>query len=78
VIPALLQGRLVGNTAAQTIALAIDGRVAAVTETYRFDGAQRFYSLIPPWVFRDPPHSLRVLEVPASGDLRELAVAGSD
>ena len=77
VIPGLVKGRLAGGGPA-TLAIALDGRVLAVTRTYRFDGEDRFYGLVPPDAFAGPPHTLQLFRVGDAGELAELTIRGLD
>ncbi len=77
VIPALVRGELQGRDPAtsETLAVAIDGRIAALTKTYRASGEERFYALVPPRVFRDPPHTVSVMSLGSDGRWVELPLA---
>jgi hypothetical protein len=54
-VPARLIGTMSGleGSARRVIVVAVNGRVAALGETYRLDGRLRFSALIPPSSFRD-------------------------
>ncbi len=76
-LPALVKGQLSGGGAAATelLALAVDGRVAAVTRSYvGDDGERRFYAMVPPWVLRRPPHTVDVLRIEPDGALTRLSL----
>jgi hypothetical protein len=59
VFPALVEGEVVEEAGAGAlVAIAVNGRIAAVTKTYRFDGARTFSAMIPPKAFGAPPNDV--------------------
>lgn len=59
-LPALLEGTLNGASAEpkQHIAVAMNGRVVATTRTYTHSQLVRFYAMLPPQWFGQPPNEL--------------------
>lgn len=59
-LPALLEGRLNGvePDAGEKVAIAMNGRVVAVTRTYSKDGLAHFYAMLPPRWFGTPPNEV--------------------
>lgn len=70
-VPALIEGRLDGSDPGQAnlLLLALDGRVVAGTRTYADSGEERFYALVPPHAYLDPPHELQVFRLTPGDDL---------
>ncbi|MFN2488243.1 MAG: sulfatase-like hydrolase/transferase [Actinomycetota bacterium] len=60
VFPALLEGTIRGldGPERRIVAAAVNGRIAAVTRTYRDGGETNFYCMLPPSVFGAPPNRL--------------------
>ena len=61
-VPALIEGNVRGfrQPAHRVIAIAVDGKLAAVTRTYHDRGAMRFYAMVPPDAFGEPPNDIEV------------------
>lgn len=74
-LPALVKGALLGNMEdrGDTVAVAIDDRIVAITETYRTPGGERFYALVSPTAYRDPPNSIRLFLI--DDGLTEVEIA---
>ena len=72
--PALIKGVLTGTDLerSDTLALAINGRIEAVTETYSRWGSERFYAMVSPLAFGPGPNELRVFLVDDDRSLTEL------
>lgn len=64
-LPALLQGKLVGDLDDQDrdVAIAVDGRVVAITRSYATSEGQRFYVMLPPRIFKDEDRSFSFFDV---------------
>ena len=74
-IPSPLVGTLTGVRAGRALALAVNGRVAAVARAFELAGAVRFSALAPESAFRQGANEVRVfvLDGPAAAaDAREL------
>jgi len=76
-IPALIEGRLEGSDPNQSniVLLALDGYIVAATETYQSSGEERFYALVPPAAYVDPPHDLQLFRLGAADRLVELPIS---
>ncbi|MGH8875401.1 MAG: sulfatase-like hydrolase/transferase, partial [Acidimicrobiia bacterium] len=76
--PALMTGRLGGSPDGDLVlAVAINGRVAAVTRTYQDDeGSTRFQVMVPPTGFRDGRNQVELLVVEGTGADRILRTLG--
>lgn len=63
--PALFEGRVVGltDTSSARLAIAVNGRIAAVTRTDRLKGTHRFYALLNPDYFGAPPNRIEIFVV---------------
>jgi hypothetical protein len=71
-IPALAAGAIHGTMRpGTTLALALNGRIRAVTEAYEEDGRLRFSALLPPAAFRRGANRLAIYAV-TGGDLPAL------
>ena len=68
-LPALLEGILNGSEAeaGEKIAIALDGRIVAVTRTYKQSRLVRFYAMLPPQWFGEPPNELELYRVDGGG-----------
>ena len=74
--PALLEGTLEGSTDTTLIAVAVDGKIVAVTRTYPSGDRAAFYAMLPPPAFGDPPHAVRLFAFDTySGGLAPIASA---
>ena len=75
-IPALIEGRLHGSDPGQpnVLLVALDGRIVAGTQTYAAEGEERFYALVPPAAYVDPPHRLQVFRLTPDDRLIEVAL----
>ena len=54
------------------VAIAVNGKVAAVTRTYDSEGTRAFYSLVPPDAFVEGANDLELLLVDGTGSSRTL------
>jgi sulfatase-like protein len=76
--PVRVYGRIVGAPAGQDIAVAVNGRVVAVTRSFEHDGDTLVSAVTPEDAYRAGANSVRVFVVQGSGDdtvLQELAQA---
>ena len=76
--PVRVYGRINGTPAGQDIAVAVNGRVVAVTRSFEHDGDTLVSAVTPEDAYRAGANSVRVFVVQGSGDdtvLRELAEA---
>lgn len=73
-VPALIEGRLDGSDPQQAnlLLLALDGRIVTGTQTYAASGEERFYALVPPAAYVDPPHRLQVFRLTPDDRLIEV------
>lgn len=73
VFPALLSGELKGAPAERSVlAIAVDGRIVAMTRTYPEDGRAFFYTMVSPRFFRPGPNSLTTLLLGEDGRFYRL------
>jgi hypothetical protein len=82
--PSLLVGTLsqkrggAGAAARRTIAVALNGRIAAVSESYRYEGKTQFSALVPESAFSRGPDRVDVLAVSGRGSkLRITSLGGA-
>jgi len=76
-LPVLVWGTLGGPPAQARVAVALNGRMAGVSETFSFDGAEgRFAVLMPPWLLREGENDLALFLVEGSR-LRPLQASPS-
>ena len=75
-IPSLIEGRLVGSDPGRSnvLLLALDGEIVAGTQTYAASGEERFYALVPPAAYVDPPHRLQIFRLTPDDRLVEVAL----
>lgn len=73
-IPALVKGALTGSRPGRSdrIAIAVNGRIVAVTETYTVGDVERFYALVPPTAYSAPPNELRLFLIGDDATLTEI------
>jgi hypothetical protein len=74
VVPSYVTGRLAGDVAAGTpLAIAVNGRIAATTESFSEGDEVRIAGLVPPQAFRDGANTLEILAIETGGDRLRLA-----
>lgn len=73
-VPALVKGALTGSGPGRSdrIAIAVNGRIVAVTETYTVGDVERFYVLVPPTAYSAPPNELRLFLIGDDATLTEI------
>lgn len=77
VLPAFVTGRLEGAPeGGERVAIALNGRVAAVTESYRDGGEVRLAAMVPVDAFVEGPNEMEALAVTGSGAGVRVASAG--
>lgn len=72
VLPAFVSGAVSGLEEDATLAVAVDGRVAATTRVYRDADGLQYAALVPPESLGPGAHSVDVLEVLLDGGLRRI------
>lgn len=73
VVPVYFQGTIGGTHPAQLdLALALNGKIQAVTQAYVQEGATRFEALVPEKALRSGPNSVTVYAVSGSGHALKL------
>lgn len=77
-VPSLVKGRLDGADPSRTdtLAIALDGRVVAVTKTYTRRGTERFYALIPPTAYSSPPREVQLFRIHEGRAALEVEIGG--
>jgi hypothetical protein len=75
-IPSFIEGSLDGASGTVDLAIAFNGRVAAVTKTFDQHGQTRFSAMVPEEAFRNGRNTVEVFAIEASGALAR--VRGSD
>jgi hypothetical protein len=63
VLPVYVTGELTGARSGQPLAVAVNGRIRAVGQSYAVRGGQRFSMLIPPSTLRTGRNTVRVVAV---------------
>jgi hypothetical protein len=77
VVPAQVTGRITGaGHGRHDLAVAVNGRVATVSQSFPWKGTQRFSAMVPAQAFRPGSNRVEVLLVAATGPPRMLARAG--
>ena len=72
VVPQHVEGTIAGDGAKRDLAIAVNGRIAAITRSFRLDGATRFAAVLPEWALRDGANDVAVLAVGRAGTLARL------
>jgi hypothetical protein len=77
-LPARVSGVVArGRVARATeLAIAVNGRIRALTRSFYQDGVQRFRALVPESAFRDGPNQVDVFAVRAAGSVPRLEALG--
>ena len=76
-VPAFVTGVLSGSSrGGERVAVAVNGRVAAVTRSYRVGTDVRVGAIVPPEVFREGANKVEAFAVAGSGGDVRLATAG--
>lgn len=70
--PSHVTGSVSGLAGNADLAIAVDGRVAAVTQAFRVDGSSHFAAFVPPTAFRAGANTVDVYAVRAGGTLARL------
>ena len=79
-VPALIEGDVADEAAppGRPLAIAVNGRIAATTETFADGGHSHFFSLVPEGAFRDGPNSVDVYAVrDVAGAVRLARLGGT-
>jgi hypothetical protein len=78
-IPTLVTGRVLGSRLPRAVAVAVNGRIAATSPTFRVRRRGRFYfsALVPEGSFREGRNDVRVFAVSGSGRDPHLRALGS-
>ena len=71
-VPSLLSGVVSGVGGNQEIAVAVNGRIAATTRTFTFEGAMRFGAMIRPTAFRSGSNRVTVYRAGSGRKLRTV------
>jgi hypothetical protein len=72
-VPAWITGRIAdGAGVPRTLAIALDGTIAAVTRTSEWRGATRFSAIVPPTALHPGDNELEVFTVEGTGSRRRL------
>ena len=75
-LPAMITGTIAGaGPGRHDLALAVNGRIATVAQSFSWEGEERFSALVPPKAFRAGRNTVDVLLVPRSGPPARLARA---
>jgi hypothetical protein len=80
-VPSFVEGTLTGGSAPRDLAIAVDGRIAAVTETYRRYGETRFSAFVPEDALLPGPNAVDVFAVRGGRGrlvLQKLSAASPD
>ena len=73
VLPALVSGRIIGDVAERApLAIALNGRVRAVTTSFAHEGELRFAAMVAPQSFRDGPNTIDVFTIEGPPGARRL------
>jgi hypothetical protein len=72
VVPGQVEGTIQGARGERDVAIAVNGRIAAVTRTFRLGGATRFAAVLPEWALRDGANDVAVLDVGRGGALARV------
>ena len=76
-VPVYVTGRVTGSSRhGEAVAIAVNGRIAAVTRSYRSGGDLRVGALVPESAFRKGANDVEALAVIGSGTETQLARAG--
>jgi hypothetical protein len=71
-LPTWIQGQVSGQTGDEDVAVAVNGRIAAVTQTYDQGGVTRFDAMVPDGSLHDGRNDVSVFVVQPDGSLEEL------
>jgi Sulfatase len=75
-LPAMLTGTVSGaGSGRHDLALAVNGRIATLAQTFPWEGKERFSAFVPPEAFRAGRNAVDVLLVPRSGPPMRLTRA---
>lgn len=72
-LPVFIVGRLEGVSPGGLIAIGVNGRVAATTRAFKYDGDIRFGAVVPPRFLQTGPNSVSVALATPGGNLTALA-----
>jgi len=72
VVPSLVSGELIRIAANEILAVAVNGRITGTTRTFRYEGAMRFGSMVPPSAFRRGANKVAVYLVGSGNSLRRI------
>lgn len=78
-LPTFLEGRLIGGSGRSALAIGVNGRIAAVTYSFREGNKRRFSALMPEETLREGRNTIEVFVVRGSGQALGLErLAGGD
>jgi hypothetical protein len=78
-VPSFIEGSVEGTSGTTDLAVALNGKIAAVTKTFDQHGQTRFSALVPEEVFRGGRNAVEVFAVEvAAGSVRLARLRGSD
>ena len=76
-IPAYITGLLEGRDAPLDVAVAVNGRIAAVSRSFEGEGGTQFAALVPESVFRDGSNRVELFRVESARGSLGLARLGA-
>ena len=77
-VPSYVTGRLTGPSAGpMALAIAVNGRVRALTDSYLMDGEYRFGAMVPPASFRKGRNAITAFALDTDGSGARLAALGA-
>ena len=78
-VPSFIEGSVEGTTGTTDLAVALNGKIAAVTKTFVQRGQTRFSALVPEQAFRNGRNALEVFAIDdADGSVALARLRGSD
>ena len=75
-VPSLLSAVLKGVGGNQVVAVSVNGKIAATTRTFRYDGEMRFGAMIPPSSYRRKNNSVAIFRVGGGDHLTLISQHG--
>src|SRR5205814_9262914 len=71
-LPTWIQGDMSGPLSSQDLAIAVNGRIAAVSQTFGVGGVTKFDAMVPEGSLHDGRNDVSVFAVQPDGSLEEL------
>lgn len=71
-VPSLISAEVTGIGPSQVVAVSVNGRITGTTRTFRYEGAMRFGTMVPPASFHRGANRIKAFAVQGAKNLRRI------